>query len=218
MGPLGSSHYLGSDLGVAADPSLPARVDWLKRPVLAGSEDRHGNRLGAMAKRSADGAPSRAHPGRRMAGKNFRIWVDITGRSAYCLKQAPASPRSLLRQRYAHQSGPWPARLGGHLGGGSGSQRVLASWSSERGCRDPGSVSVKAKADNSGYPACMKKCSRARCQHSRTSYDRARPSCSEVLVLTVKASSKAKFSPAVMTVVSGKGKTSLYSSLQGGLW
>ena len=39
-------------------------------------------------------------------GQKLRIWVDFSGRRPYCLQQAPASPRSLLRQRYAHQSGP----------------------------------------------------------------------------------------------------------------
>ena len=46
---------------------------------------------------------ARRRLGRRMA---CEIWVEVIGRSTYCLQQAPASPRSLLRQRYAHQSGP----------------------------------------------------------------------------------------------------------------
>ena len=39
-------------------------------------------------------------------GQKLRIWVEVTGRSPYCLQRAPATPMSLLRQRYAQPSGP----------------------------------------------------------------------------------------------------------------
>ena len=39
-------------------------------------------------------------------GQKLPIWVEVTGWIPYCLQQAPATPMSLLRQRYAHPSGP----------------------------------------------------------------------------------------------------------------
>ena len=39
-------------------------------------------------------------------GQKLRIWVDFSGRRPYCLQRAPATPMSLLRQRYAQPSGP----------------------------------------------------------------------------------------------------------------
>ena len=47
----------------------------------------------------AGGVSSMAYPGRRAACKMLPIWADIFGRSAYCVQQAPATPR--------YASGPW---------------------------------------------------------------------------------------------------------------
>ena len=76
---------------------MPGRES--KTPVPASNADRG---LSRHLSGTCHGAAFRTAHG----GQKLRIWVEVTGRSPYCLQRAPATPMSLLRQRYAHPSGP----------------------------------------------------------------------------------------------------------------
>ena len=84
MGPLGFGLYLGRESGVAADPSLFARVDWNGEGGLCWRAREIGLEAGRGGGRaSAGGLYSGACHRRRTACENFfQRGVEVTGQDA----------------------------------------------------------------------------------------------------------------------------------------